>query len=93
MIRLQDPGERGGELTVTMTPFDLLSLQEACMRGIAHGLDRADEYQKKVAAAEPGVERSVRQELLDAILGRVKDDRANYEELQRVLDERNERLG
>ena len=31
MIKLKDPGQRGDVLTLELTIFDLLSLQEACM--------------------------------------------------------------
>jgi hypothetical protein len=89
MIRLQDPGERGGTIAVTMTPFDLLSLQEACMRSQLHNEHRLQEYQEKLGP-EPTM---AEEDIIQFLRAKIKDDQANYAELQRVLDERNERLG
>lgn len=73
MIKLKEPGERGGKLTLEMSPFDLLSLMEACQ----------DAYLFRDAQKDPGTR----------MPKRIEAHKANYEELDAALTERNTVLG
>lgn len=74
MIKLKDAGERGGTLTITCSPFDLLSLQEGLTFAIIHFEERQE--------ANPES-----RDLL-GFGAKEKDARANYREIERVLTER-----
>jgi len=77
MIKLVESGVRGGTLTVTMSPFDLLSLQE----GLTYAVIHLEDLMEKDTA------------LHSTWKAKAKDARANYAELEAVLVERNEVLG
>jgi hypothetical protein len=78
MIKLKDAGERGGEITITCSPFDLLSLQEGLMFAINHFVHvrKSDPEYADALGFEP----------------KEKDARANYREIERVLSDREEVL-
>ena len=74
MIKLKESGERGGYLTVEMTPFDALSLLE----GLSIAILRCEDVKKENPENWE-------------ILGReakLKDARANYSEIEKVLEDR-----
>jgi hypothetical protein len=78
MIRLKESGERGSYLTVEMTPFDALSLLE----GLSIAILRCEDVKKENPDNWE-------------ILGReykLKDARANYSEIEKVLADREEIL-
>lgn len=88
MIRLGTPGERGGELTLTLTPFDLLSLQEACSASVRYYEESLEEYLKD----KPTPNRA-QEDIANMLRYKIKDARANYGELENALNVRNEILG
>ena len=76
MIRLKEfEHERGGSITVVMTPFDLASLMADIMTAVAH--------------MEDGKEKEPRAWEVLGLEGRLKDARADYEELRWIQVERN----
>ena len=74
MIRLKEAGKRGGELIVTMTPFDLISLEEGLSSAITHLEHLKKEHTEswEVLAFEP----------------KLNDAKANFRELERVRTDR-----
>ena len=101
MIKFVDAGDgRGTSLKVEMTIFDLLSLQEGLTFAVIH----LDEIVEKRNTEGPsyredddtewkrGIAQQVHQEFTDAFAGRAKDARANYDELERVRQDREEAL-
>ena len=74
MIRLKEPGERGGYMLVEMTPFDLISLQE-CLSFASNHLQHLEE------------DNPSRFELL-GFHNKLKDVHANYNELENVKKDR-----
>lgn len=78
MIRLEDPGERGGRLTVSMSPFDLLSLFE----GIENGVMHLDHLIAQTKSDSP---------FYSSLVAKREDGIANLRELTNVKDDR-ERL-
>lgn len=79
MIRLVDPGERGGYMKIEMTPFDALSLLEGLTAAIFVLEDKITE----------NVENKLMQELYQP---KLDDARANYKEIELVLKNRNDLL-
>ena len=74
MIRLKEPGERGGYMLVEMTPFDLISLQECLSFASNHLHHRKEENPSAF-------------ELL-GFENKLKDVHANYNELENVKKDR-----
>jgi hypothetical protein len=79
MIRLVDPGERGGELTVSMTPFDLLSLKQMTELATIH--------------INEAIEKTPEELWKDAFRARLKDCEMNMDELNAVEKRREALLG
>jgi hypothetical protein len=79
MIKLVDPGERGGELTVSMTPFDLLSLKQMTELATIH--------------INEAIEKTPEELWKEAFRARLKDCKWNMEELTAVEKAREEALG
>lgn len=96
MIKLTDPGERGGNLTVSLSPFDILSLQEAISRSSLYNHKKIDKYNEATDERKAEMDKSARalfgKSFLDVVAVPVRDDKLNYQELQAVLDERNAAL-
>ena len=78
MIRLKEPGERGGYLLVELTPFDILSLQEGLSMAVAHLADRKE--------SDPEAWEILGWE------AKLRDAHANFKELERVLEDREKLL-
>jgi hypothetical protein len=77
MIRLKEPGERGGYMTVEMTPFDALSLLEGLTAAIFVLEDKITENEGK----------KLIQQMYEP---KLKDARANYKEISMALQRRND---
>jgi hypothetical protein len=78
VIKLKEPGERGGRLTIELSPFDILSLQE----GLNYANNHLLELQEAHADDEGGWA------LADYTAAKLKDVRANFKELEQVLEDR-----
>lgn len=78
MIKLKEPGERGGTLLVEMTPFDLISLKAGIESAVIHLSERKEENPEswKIFGLE----------------GLLKDQEANLQELVRVQADREGRM-
>jgi len=77
MIRLKEPGERGGYMTVEMTPFDALSLLEGLTAAIFVLEDKITENEGK----------KLIQQMYQT---KLEDARANYKEVSMTLQRRND---
>jgi hypothetical protein len=75
MIKLKDAGERGGTMTVEMSPFDARSLQEGLTSAIIH-LEHL---------LEDGQDNEFIKEIVPA---KIKDALANFNELENALADR-----
>lgn len=76
MIRFKETEDRGGELTVTLNPFDLLSLIE--------GLTSANIHLSHLKEENPESWE------IFGLDGKLKDTVSNINELERVMKQRNE---
>lgn len=79
MFRLEDPGERAGEVTITCSIFDLLSAETGFTYAISHMKHIIDELPEE-SAWRPSME------------AHMKDAEANRKEMRRIIDDREEKL-
>jgi len=85
MIRLVSAGERGEDVVVKMTVFDLVSLMNDEMYAVVK-MESSKEESEATAKAEGKTESSW--EIL-GLEGRLKDARANYKELEAIHEQVN----
>jgi len=94
MIKLVDPGEAGGEMTITLNAFDLLSLMQGLERAILAAEKKIEDYNNSTDEEKASKDESAHtlfgKSFVEVIETRTNsDDRANYRELDTIHEARN----